>query len=310
MEEEHMRNRLGLRLLCLFAVLVLAYGTFSAVEKEDITNAKQQLYLTEIGILLGHDGEEAAYQYIMEHTGANGVSADVIIYRLERGHLLQYIDEFKAAGLIPQDYQVPGTASAPATAPSQEAPAATPESFTVETYDPAKTMWAVSNVNCRDGASTSYNKVGSLKQYEKVTVTGIASTGWYQITKEDGTIVYVSNKYLSEEDPSDRTVYDYNEETDSVDVYKFENTDPKVIDEIEDEIKATPEPIATPEPTLAPTPEPTPEATIAPSATPSVPEQIVEEVKEGKKSITLYVAIGAMAVVILVFCVVMFFRKK
>lgn len=298
------------RFLSILMVLVLAFGTFNAyqVEKEDITNAKQKIYLSDIGMLAYRYGDESGYQYIVDHGGEYGVSSQVIIFYLERGHFHQHIDELKAAGRIPQDYQLPEDVSASA----QEIPAATPEPFTVEAYTPAKTMWAVSNVNCRDGASTSYNKVGSLEQYEKVSVTGVASTGWFQITKEDGTVVYVSNNYLSEEDPSDRTVYDYNEETDSVDIYEFEDTDPKVIDEMEEEIKATPEPTIapTPEPTIAPTPEPTPEPTIEPTATPSIPEQVVEEVKKGNKDVTYFVGMGAFAFVTLIISLVMIFKKK
>ena len=158
--------------------------------------------------------------------------------------------------------------------------ATTPEPFTVEPYNPTKTMWATSEVNCRTGAGTSYQKVGSLKKHEEVKVTGVASNGWYEITKEDGTKIYVSNKYLSEENHSDRVVYDVNEETGKVTTYEFKDTDPEVIDEKVEELTATPEPTVAP--TEKPTPAPTVEPTIAPNVepTPYVVELTEEEIKQ------------------------------
>ena len=63
-------------------------------------------------------------------------------------------------------------------------------------------MWATGTVNVRENGSTSYKKVGSLKAGEQVTVTGTDSTGWYEIRLQDGTVGHVSDKYLTEDDPS------------------------------------------------------------------------------------------------------------
>ena len=187
------------------------------------------------------------------------------------------VEQLKAMGYTDVNYGSIGIKKAQS---NNTQSATTPEPFTVEPYNPVKTMWATSEVNCRAGAGTSYQKVGSLKKHEEVKVTGVASNGWYEITKEDGTKIYVSNKYLSEENPSDRVVYDVNEETGKVTTYEFKDTDPEVIDEKVEELTATPEPTVAP--TEKPTPTPTVEPTIAPTAepTPYVVELTEEEIKQ------------------------------
>ena len=52
---------------------------------------------------------------------------------------------------------------------------------------PVTSMWTISEVNYRDGATTDYAKIGTLKENEEVTVNGKASTGWYRFVLEDGT---------------------------------------------------------------------------------------------------------------------------
>lgn len=128
--------------------------------------------------------------------------------------LKAYADQFAAAGL----YSGPATTPEPAKEEAPKAETTTPapqeqpkeepkeevkrEEFTVTKLD--KTMWATNEVNTRDGATVSYNKVGSLKKYEEVHVTGKASTGWYRIDV-NGAEAYVSDKYLSEENPVTNT---------------------------------------------------------------------------------------------------------
>lgn len=58
-----------------------------------------------------------------------------------------------------------------------------------------KIMYASAEVNIRSGASTEYEKTGSLSINEKVQVTG-SITGWYEV-EINGTKGYVSDKYLS-----------------------------------------------------------------------------------------------------------------
>lgn len=62
-------------------------------------------------------------------------------------------------------------------------------------------MYASSDVNVRKGPSTDYEKTGSLSFAQEVTVTGMADTGWYQISY-NGESAYVSGHYLTTEKPS------------------------------------------------------------------------------------------------------------
>lgn len=59
-------------------------------------------------------------------------------------------------------------------------------------------MYASYAVNVRQGPSTQFERVGALRQGQEVTVTGEASTGWYEIAYNEGK-GYVSNKYLQTE---------------------------------------------------------------------------------------------------------------
>lgn len=66
-------------------------------------------------------------------------------------------------------------------------------SYTVEPME--ATMYAQRSVNVRIGPGTDYEKIGGLTTNQEVMVTGKASTGWYEISYNDG-IGYVSNNYL------------------------------------------------------------------------------------------------------------------
>lgn len=62
-----------------------------------------------------------------------------------------------------------------------------------------KVMYAIKDVNIREGVSTEYAKIGSLTVNQEVMVTGQSkSTDWYEIGLSDGTKAYVSNQYLSD----------------------------------------------------------------------------------------------------------------
>ncbi len=80
--------------------------------------------------------------------------------------------------------------------PSEEVPEETAPAYTVEPMS-AK-MYAQRSVNVRKGPSTDYERVGSLTTNQEVTVTGKASTGWYEISY-NGEVAYVSNSYLGNE---------------------------------------------------------------------------------------------------------------
>ena len=126
-------------------------------------------------------------------------STETLMFLLNTGRMIGYLDDFKAAGIVSQDYQSPYTSgeNTKATSVSQT----TPEPVTTEKCT-EKVMWATGAVNVRENGSTSYKKVGSLKAGEQVTVTGMDSTGWYEIRLQDGTVGHVSDKYLTEDDPS------------------------------------------------------------------------------------------------------------
>ena len=257
--------------------IMLSVGTYFAEDPVVDYNTQQESTIEAIYV---REGETAAYERIVDYMN-NAVqkpTSNLIQYFINYGMFPNYVDELKALGFTDVDYS-PVLGGGSKTNTTQQT-TQTPEPFTVEPYNPTKTMWATSEVNCRAGAGTSYQKVGSLKKHEEVKVTGVASNGWYEITKEDGTKIYVSNKYLSEENPSDRVVYDVNEETGKVTTYEFKDTDPEVIDEKVEALTATPEPTVAP--TEKPTPAPTVEPTIAPTAepTPYVVELTEEEIKQ------------------------------
>lgn len=62
-----------------------------------------------------------------------------------------------------------------------------------------KVMYAIKNVNIREGVSTEYAKIGSLTVNQQVSVIGQSkSTDWYEIILADGTKAYVHPQYLSD----------------------------------------------------------------------------------------------------------------
>ena len=74
-----------------------------------------------------------------------------------------------------------------------------PEVHTVEDMEEI-TMYATSSVNVRSGASTSYERIGSLGRGQAVTANGRADTGWFRISFQ-GVDAFVSDKYLSDTEP-------------------------------------------------------------------------------------------------------------
>ena len=220
----------------------------------------------------GTYGDEVAMEYIKEcnslHPGA--IAAEELEFMIDQGHLTGYVDELKSLGYIGAGYTPPGSSTS-ASSP-ESAPVPGPESFSVTDMEDTP-MWATQNVNYRSGASTDYDKLGSLEQHEQVIVNGVASTGWYRFNKAEGVEAYVSNHYLTAEDPSNRELNIYNEETGQVDTYTFENADPDAIDEAIEVIK---EEYAAKEPVVE---EKIPEEVV--EVKPVVedpPEEVVEEV--------------------------------
>ena len=70
-----------------------------------------------------------------------------------------------------------------------------------------ETVYATGTVNIRASYTADSEKLGSLNKGDSVTRTGTAiagteAEGWSRIQLSDGSIVYVSNKYLSTSKPS------------------------------------------------------------------------------------------------------------
>ena len=61
-----------------------------------------------------------------------------------------------------------------------------------------KRLIATANLNVRSGGSTDYKIIGYISKNESVEILGTASTGWYKVKLNNGTVGYASNKYLKE----------------------------------------------------------------------------------------------------------------
>ena len=104
---------------------------------------------------------------------------------------------------------VPTATAVPSEADPAEEVADQQEDLTEEVQlftDCNETVYATGTVNLRNGAGTSFEKVGSLNKGDSVTRTGTAiagteAEGWSRIQLSDGSTVYVSNKYLSTTKP-------------------------------------------------------------------------------------------------------------
>ena len=250
-------------------------------------------------------------------------STETLMFLLNTGRMLGYLDDFKAAGIVSQDYQSPYTSgeNTKATSASQT----TPEPVTTEKCT-EKVMWATGTVNVRENGSTSYKKVGSLKAGEQVTVTGTDSTGWYEIRLQDGTVGHVSDKYLTEDDPSVSTAPIENSEDATPQTEPTEETTTGAeptektaatpdVEEVEagDEDAdsstepAIEEPSADPEPSVTTVPE---EDTEDLNADPSPAADVQEEkTNDGLKTIILVSAVG-LVVLGLGICTVTYLYRK
>ena len=196
-----------------------------------------------------HFGEDVAYETLKVYMPSTEVVQQIINY----GMLSNHVEDLKALGYTDVDYSpVTGGSSEPQPSAQESTPAPEPAAFTVEDM-PETPMWAISEVNCRDGASTDYAKIGSLKADEEVTVNGKASTGWYRFILADGTEAYVSDKYLTDEDPDAAVEPESGPEPEET----VPAAEPEPEPESEQEpVAETPEPAAEEQAPVAETPEP------------------------------------------------------
>ena len=293
----------------IISVFIILMGTFSArTDRKDIIKKycsegsnltdQEKMQLEVFSSAIQFDD----YEGFANDIRAGAISKTVVEILLNEGYYTEYYEEFKESGLISGNYTLPSGISSKSTA---NVTTAMPEPITTTKCD-EKTMWAKSQVNVRENGSTSYKKVGSLKKDEQVTVTGIDSTGWYEIRLADGTVGHVSDKYLTEVDPSvntvstetegetpqgtpseavspkkeskiisidGRTVVWYNAETDREEEVTFNDATP--LDEVEEMantylIHGAELVESTPEPTEEPEESPEPVETIAPTVKPEV----------------------------------------
>jgi len=91
------------------------------------------------------------------------------------------------------------------SAPEEEA-VIEPVTATVEWEftDCNETVYAISEVNLRNGPGTEFEKVGSLKTGNSVTRVGVGfgdCEGWSIVVLADGSTVYVSSNYISTTKP-------------------------------------------------------------------------------------------------------------
>ena len=269
-------------------------------------NGQEERIITVISQTELHLGEDAAYETLKVYMPSSECVQQIINY----GMLPNHVEELKALGYTDIDYSLvtggssnTSSDSTDSTPVQQEtpAPAPEPEAFTVEDMEET-TMWTISEVNYRDGASTDYAKLGSLAKYDEVTVNGVASTGWYRFKLDGDQVAYVSNNYLTSEDPHDRELNIYNEETGTVDTYNFEDEEPEVIDEAIEEIK---EEYKAKEPEVD---EPEPEGIEEPSPIVEEPKPAVEpEPEKEPRSIYWWLVVIGGVGAFLVVCIAAFF---
>ncbi len=274
-------------------------------------NPQEELVEASVAAAYRIYGEDTAFlglKTTAEQYAAAGKPLDSQLVQnlVNKGCFPNYVDELKALGYTDVDYS-PVNGGTTNTAPAQtETPAPEPAAFTVEDI-PETPMWATSEVNCRDGASTDYAKVGSLKQNDQVTVNGKASTGWYRFVLEDGTEAYVSDKYLTTEDPN-AAAEPAEPEPESESEPEPEENAPAVEPEPE------PEPVVeTPEPATEES-EPeveTPEPVVEEPAT-QEPEQIAEPpvVEDEPTGNRIPIAVGAVAGICVIGAVVIVLIRR
>lgn len=239
-------------IFCILACLVTEQDRVFAIGRSEMDG----VYSVGISYEYANNGEDAAFAYIQSCGG--DVSSGLIQQYVSKGAFSNHVEDLKALGYTDVDYSAvsDSSGSSPAPAESEQPPAPEPEAFTVEDMEDTP-MWATQTVNYREGASTDYDKIGSLEQDEQVIVNGVASTGWYRFNTADGTEAYVSDNYLTAEEPTINEVNMESAEIEQPDTDTIEETDTEVIEEvIEDTVTGESEPEEAVEPTAEVAEEP------------------------------------------------------
>ena len=215
-------NKIIRKSAIIFLISMIMMGTFQAEQLQGTDR------LAQIGIqyYVGKGMYDAVYQCAK--------SGDYPIWIIQqetfdKGYMLDYLDKFKAEGLVPNDYVPAGQTAAPVPAP--EPVKVEPEAFTVVDCEPY-TAWTVQKCNIRKGASTQYEKVGSLEKDKEVTVTGVATTKWLRIKTADGIEAFISDTLITTESPiSEETIEETIEEVTTEEITTVEETSEEVIEE-------------------------------------------------------------------------------
>ena len=319
-----MKKRKIYGLAIVILALSITLGSFFAAENpyydiykkyEASLNTQEQMQLESFVDCMYYGMPDKYVEFIR----ANAVSKKVVEIILSEGYYTEYYQEFKDAGLVSAEYELPRNSTKAAS--NDNVPAATPEPVTTEKCT-EKVMWATGTVNVRENGSTSYKKVGSLKAGEQVTVTGTDSTRWYEIRLQDGTVGHVSDKYLTEDDPSvsaapinseDATPQTEPTEETTTGAEPTEETaatpDVEEVEAVEEDADNSTEP-AIEEPSA----DPEPSATTAPeedlNADPSPAADVQEEkTNDGLKTIILVSAVG-LVVLGLGICTVTYLHRE
>ena len=318
------RKIYGLAIVVL--ALSITLGSFFAYDKYYEIYLKYETSLDEQkqGQLLNwvsymQDNLEDEFYTMWMSSGAMA-SGTVNAILLNEGYYTEHYQELKDLGYLPEGYTLPSGNTSKSEKTQPEA-VATPEPVTTEKCT-EKVMWATGTVTVRENGSTSYKKVGSLKAGEQVTVTGTDSTGWYEIRLQDGTVGHVSDKYLTEDDPSvsaapienseDATPQtEPTEETATTpDVEEAEAVEAEEVDKtVENSTEpAIEEPSADPEPSATTVPEEdTEDLNTDPSPAADVQE---EKTNDGLKTIILVSAVGLVVLGLGICTVTYLYRKK
>ena len=317
------RKIYGLAIVVL--ALSITFGSFFANDKyseiylkyeDSLDEQKQGQLLNWVAAM-----QFGQYEWYYEEWMSSGAMASgtVNAILLNEGYYTEHYQELKDLGYLPEGYTLPSGNTSKSEKTQPEA-VATPEPVTTEKCT-EKVMWATGTVNVRENGSTSYKKVGSLKAGEQVTVTGTDSTGWYEIRLQDGTVGHVSDKYLTEDDPSVSAAPIENSEDATPQTEPTEETTeetattPDAGTEKAEETTSTEnftetdieEPSADPEPSATTVPEEdTEELNTDPSPAADVQE---EKTNDGLKTIILVSAVG-LVVLGLGICTVTYLYRK
>ena len=322
-----MKKRKIYGLAIVILALSITLGSFFAYDKYYEIYLKYETSLDEQkqGQLLNwvsymQDNLEDEFYTMWMSSGAMA-SGTVNAILLNEGYYTEHYQELKDLGYLPEGYTLPSGNTSKSEKTQPEA-VATPEPVTTEKCT-EKVMWATGTVNVRENGSTSYKKVGSLKAGEQVTVTGTDSTGWYEIKMQDGTVGHVSDKYLTEDDPSVSAAPKTDAETPQTEPTEetTESTEPteetattpdveeaeavEVDKTVENSTEpAIEEPSADPEPSATTVPEE--DLNTDPSPAADVQE---EKTNDGLKTIILVLAVG-LVVLGLGICTVTYLYRK